>query len=144
MARATRKSRTTALAFDALSVEGALIAPAMLARIAEQNADGQAESDYNVPKGLALRDEIARYFRIGQALFTDLRARSLPEWRDTSNVFFGMNLVYSPWRFGLRSQRGRQGFAGRTIARPVRASRSALSDGVASWFETRGMPRSSP
>ena len=57
-----------------LTVEGALIAPAMLARIAEQKAGGQAESDYNIPKGLTLRDEIARYFRIGQALFTELSA----------------------------------------------------------------------
>src|SRR5271166_5617862 len=50
----------------------------MLARIAEQKAGGQAESDYNVPKGLTLRDEIARYFRIGQALFTELCANATP------------------------------------------------------------------
>ena len=56
MARAARKLRTVALAFDALLVEGALIVPAMLARIAEQKAGGQAESDYTVPKGLTLRD----------------------------------------------------------------------------------------
>jgi hypothetical protein len=74
VARATRKAHTATLAFDALNIEGALIAPAMLARVAAQKAGGQAESDYNVPKGLTLRDEIARYFRIGQALFTDLRA----------------------------------------------------------------------
>jgi hypothetical protein len=76
--RATRKSRTGALAFDALTVEGALIAPVMLARIAEQKAGGQAESDYNIPKGLTVRDEIARYFRIGQALFTELSASPTP------------------------------------------------------------------
>jgi hypothetical protein len=78
VARAARKSRTVALAFDALRLEGALIPPAMLARIAEQKAGGQAETDYNIPKGLTLRDEIARYFRIGQALFTDLRASAVP------------------------------------------------------------------
>jgi len=37
----------------------------MLARIAEQKAGTQEESDYNIPKGLTPRDEIARYFRIG-------------------------------------------------------------------------------
>ena len=78
MPRAPRKSHAATLAFGALSVEGALIAPAMLARIAEQKAGGQAEADYAVPKGLSLRDEIARYFRIGQALFTDLRASATP------------------------------------------------------------------
>jgi hypothetical protein len=69
-----RTHRTVALAFDAITVEGALIAPAMLSRIAQHQAGGQDESDYGVPKGLTLREEIARYFRIGQALFTDLTA----------------------------------------------------------------------
>src|SRR5206468_622131 len=66
-----RTRRTTALAFDAVTVEGALIAPAMLARIAQHQAGAQVEADYGVPKGLTLREEIARYFRIGQALFAD-------------------------------------------------------------------------
>jgi hypothetical protein len=78
MARAARKPRAAALAFDALTVEGALIAPAMLTRIAEQKAAGQADADYNIPKGLTLRDEIARYFRIGQALFKELFASATP------------------------------------------------------------------
>jgi hypothetical protein len=70
--------RTTALAFDAVTVEGALIAPAMLARIAQHQAGAQAEADYGVPRGLTLRDEIARYFRIGQALFAELTASKTP------------------------------------------------------------------
>jgi hypothetical protein len=51
MARAPRKPLAAALAFDALTVEGALIAPAMLARIAEQKAAAQADADYSIPKG---------------------------------------------------------------------------------------------
>ncbi len=83
MARPPRGSRpavrsarrhTAAPAFEALTVEGALIAPAQLALIAAREAGAQGEADYGVPKGLALRDEIARYFRIGQALFADLAA----------------------------------------------------------------------
>ncbi|MCZ7658807.1 MAG: N-6 DNA methylase, partial [Xanthobacteraceae bacterium] len=73
-----RNDRAAALAFDAITVEGALIAPAMLARIAQHQADGQKEADYAVPKGLTLRDEIARYFRIGQALFLELTASDTP------------------------------------------------------------------
>jgi hypothetical protein len=84
VARATRKAHAATLAFDALTIEGALIAPAMMARIAEQKAGGQAESDYNVPKGLTLRDEIARYFRIGQALFTELCASAMPSGAATT------------------------------------------------------------
>src|SRR5258708_24596432 len=73
-----RTHRTAALAFDAITVEGALIASAMLSRIAQHQAGGQGESDYGVPKGLTLHEEIARYFRIGQALFTDLTASQTP------------------------------------------------------------------
>jgi len=62
----------------------------MLARIADQKAGGQAESDYNVPKGLTLRDEIARYFRIGQALFTDLRASATPTAAATTRFVEGL------------------------------------------------------
>jgi hypothetical protein len=76
--RAIRKPHAAALAFNALTIEGALIAPAMLSRIAGQKAGGQADSDYNIPKGLTLRDEIARYFRIGQALFRELFAGATP------------------------------------------------------------------
>jgi hypothetical protein len=84
MAR-NRTRRTTALAFDAVTVEGGLIAPAMLARIAQHQAGAQAEADYGVPKGLTLRDEIARYFRIGTTCLASLmRAGS----------------AYGPWASG--------------------------------------------
>jgi hypothetical protein len=87
-----RTRRTTALAFDAVTVEGALIAPAMLARIAQHQAGTQAEADYGVPKGLSLRDEIARYFRIGQALFAELTASKTPS--HTATVTFVEKLLH--------------------------------------------------
>jgi hypothetical protein len=77
MAR-SRTRRSAALAFDVITVEGALIAPAMVARIAQHQAGGQAEADYAVPRGLTLREEIARYFRIGQALLAELTASRTP------------------------------------------------------------------
>ncbi len=67
----SRRARPAAPVFDAITIEGALIAPAMLAKIAASQADGQTDASYHVPKGLTLRDEIARYFRIGQAQFRD-------------------------------------------------------------------------
>lgn len=82
MAR-TRKSASAL--FDAITLEGNLITPAMLARIAAHEAGAQSEADYNVPKGLTLRDEIARYYRIGQALFKDLFASATPSTAATSN-----------------------------------------------------------
>ncbi|WP_292454291.1 N-6 DNA methylase, partial [Mesorhizobium sp.] len=65
------KRKAIALEFTALEIEGNLIAPAMLATIDRREAGNQAEGDYGVKKGLTIRDEIARYFRIGQALFLD-------------------------------------------------------------------------
>ncbi len=73
-----RSPRTFALAADAITIEGALIAPAMLAKVAAREADGQSDADYRIPKRLTLRDEIARYFRIGQALFAELNASNTP------------------------------------------------------------------
>jgi hypothetical protein len=71
-------ARIFALATDAITVEGALIAPVLLARVAAQQADSQSNADYRIPKGLTLRDEIARNFRIGQALFAELNASPAP------------------------------------------------------------------
>lgn len=79
-----KKARASSLAFDAIINEGSLIAPAMLARIAAHKAGGQTEADYGVPRGLTLRDEIARYFRIGQALFADLVAGERPSTAATT------------------------------------------------------------
>ena len=60
--------------FDALSIEGALLPPEWLSRVATLEAREQAPSDYGVPKGLLLRDEIARYWRIAEALWKEFAA----------------------------------------------------------------------
>ena len=62
------RRKTTRLAFDALMVEGALIAPDMIADIAALKATAQSEADYRIPPGLKLRDEIGRSWRIAEAL----------------------------------------------------------------------------
>jgi hypothetical protein len=82
MARSQRAFLPTT---DAIILEGGLIRPAVLARIATQRADQQSDGDYSIPKGLTLRDEIARYFRIGQALFAELHANPTPSTRSTVN-----------------------------------------------------------
>ncbi|MGH7104000.1 MAG: hypothetical protein ACREFJ_16570, partial [Acetobacteraceae bacterium] len=62
-------------ALQSISVEGALIAPAQLARIAAQKDDAATREAYGTPKGLGLREEITRAFRIGQALFGSLQSQ---------------------------------------------------------------------
>jgi len=62
----------------------------MLARIAARGAGNQTEADYAVPKGLTLRDEIARYFRIGAALFKDFAASPTPSARAAFSLMDGL------------------------------------------------------
>ncbi|MBF8288178.1 MAG: type II DNA modification enzyme, partial [Candidatus Rokubacteria bacterium] len=62
------------IAFDALAIEGGLLAADWLAKVAQLEAAGQSSDDYRVPKGLQLRDEIGRSWRIAQACFRDLDA----------------------------------------------------------------------
>lgn len=66
------RRREAQLAFEALSIEGGLLSAEWLSKVAQLSAGHQSEADYCVHKGLNLRDEIGRYWRIAQALWTEL------------------------------------------------------------------------
>jgi hypothetical protein len=72
--RRNPRRKTAQLAFEALSIEGGLLSPEWLAKAAQLQAGSQAEADYRVPKGLNLRDEIGRYWRIAQSLWHEFAA----------------------------------------------------------------------
>lgn len=72
--RPQRISRAAELAFDAITIEGGLLATDWLARAAQLKAPHQNPADYGVLKGLELRDEIGRYWRIAQALWAEFEA----------------------------------------------------------------------
>lgn len=63
--------RTTALALEAVVVEGGLIAPEQIAKVAGAEMGAKAAAEYGCPKGTTLRDEIARYYSIGRALWAE-------------------------------------------------------------------------
>lgn len=65
MSRAMK--RAADIGFAAITIEGGLIAPAQVQAIASAAPDQKMAADYGCPKGTGLRDEITRYFRIGQA-----------------------------------------------------------------------------
>lgn len=69
-----KRAREVQLGFEAISIEGGLLSPEWLSRIAQLNAGAQSESDYRIPKGLNLRDEIGRYWRIAQAHWNEFDA----------------------------------------------------------------------
>jgi len=56
-------------AWPSLSLEGNLIAPAMIAKIDQRQAPEQSPEEYGVRKGLQIREEIATAFRVGQSHF---------------------------------------------------------------------------
>ncbi|MER8565941.1 N-6 DNA methylase [Mesorhizobium sp. M0924] len=102
------KKKPVALEFTALQIEGNLISPAMLSAIDRRAAGNQAEADYGVPRGLTVRDEIARYFRIGQALFEDFTKVEAPSSNATTrfveqllNQVFGFSNIA---RVGSRTE----------------------------------------
>lgn len=63
------------LAFPALSIEGGLLAPDFLNKVAHLEASEQTEADYDIPRGLKLRDEIGRHWKIAQNLWQDFAAK---------------------------------------------------------------------
>ena len=73
---ALRRSRPgeARIAFDALSIEGGLLGADWLGKVAQLQASAQEPADYRVPKGLQIRDEIARSWRIAQACFREMEA----------------------------------------------------------------------
>ncbi len=71
--RSTRK-REAQLAFEALSIEGGLLSPEWLGKVAQLGAPQQAEADYGIKKGLTIRDEIGRYWRIAQAEWAEFES----------------------------------------------------------------------
>ncbi len=101
------RQREARLTFEALAIEGGLISPEWLARVAQLDAGHQAEVDYRIPKGLNLRDEIGRYWRIAQAQWTDF-AHALAAGRATKQVAeqFVTALLEDCLGFGSLAARG--------------------------------------
>ncbi|EIP84421.1 putative type II DNA modification enzyme [Burkholderia humptydooensis MSMB43] len=62
------------LQFDAIAIEGGLLPAEWLAKVAALQVAHQAPTDYGVPKGLNLRDELGRYWRIAEAHWNDFAA----------------------------------------------------------------------
>jgi len=74
MARRPSTARAAELAFDAISIEGGLLAADWLSRAAQLKTPQQDPADYGVPKGIELRDEIGRAWRIAQAHWAEFEA----------------------------------------------------------------------
>ena len=65
-------------AWPSLSLEGNLIAPAMVAKVDHREAAEQSEDGYDVRKGLTIREEVSLAFRVGQAHFDAFAKHEAP------------------------------------------------------------------
>lgn len=64
-----RKLLTDMSAWPSLTLEGNLIAPAMVAQISEPRDDADTRTSYGIRKGLTIREEMSTAFRVGQSHF---------------------------------------------------------------------------
>ncbi|WP_354674304.1 Eco57I restriction-modification methylase domain-containing protein [Cupriavidus alkaliphilus] len=69
-----RRRNAVTLEFDAIAIEGGLLPAEWLAKVAALQAPHQLATDYDIPKGLNLRDELGRYWRIAEAHWNDFAA----------------------------------------------------------------------
>ncbi len=86
-------NRNPVLAFDAITIEGALLPAEWLAKVAKLGAPQQAPADYAVPKGLKLRDELGRYWHMAKAEWADYLAA-----REAHPAEASRNLITKLWR----------------------------------------------
>src|SRR5262249_38275406 len=81
------RSREAQLAFEALSIEGGLLSPEWLSKVAQLQAGSQAEVEYGIEKGLTVRDEISRYWRIARAHWAEFKSGRGADARALSERF---------------------------------------------------------
>ncbi|WP_137113284.1 N-6 DNA methylase [Mesorhizobium sp. GR13] len=85
-----RKPISDMSAWPSLSLEGNLIAPAMIAKIDQRDAPEQAPEDYAVRKGLTIREEISTAFRVGQSHFDAFAKLDAPSQDATRRFVTGL------------------------------------------------------
>ena len=72
------RNKQNSTGYDAIRIEGGILSNALLEKMRRFQLPGQAAQDYGIEKGLNLKDELGRYWRIAQAhweQFNKLRQR---------------------------------------------------------------------
>ena len=76
--------------WPSLTIEGHLIAPAMLQKISKLEATEQKPENYRLRKGISIKDEISTAFRVGQAHYEDYRKKSKANFKETLSYLEGL------------------------------------------------------
>jgi len=101
--------------FDALAIEGGLFTADWLGKIASFGAPMQAEADYGVRAGFALREEIALAWRAAQALWAQFAIARATAGHDAAAVSqrFSSELLKQAFGFSLHAATAPQEADGR-------------------------------
>lgn len=103
IAKRRKQSRRSArLDFAAVEVVGGLLPAEVMAQIAAGDAGEQVDENYGVPKGLNLRDEIARFYQIAHAQW-----KSFEDIRDSNadaSIGFVQNLLSKCFGFATLTE----------------------------------------
>ena len=89
--RRKQTRRSARLDFAAIEVSGGLLPTDVIAQIAAGDAAEQSDQSYNIPKGLKLRDEIARFYQIALAHWESFDAAK--ETNTSAPIGFVQNLL---------------------------------------------------
>jgi hypothetical protein len=65
---------TVQLEFETVRIEGALLSPEWLTKVAKLDAPSQREDDYRIEGGLSMREELARYWKIARNAYVKFKA----------------------------------------------------------------------
>jgi hypothetical protein len=152
-----RRSSSTELGLVALTIEGGLIAPEQVQKIIAADRTPKTADSYACPKGTSLGDEIARFFRIGQAIWRDYDqtdaktiARTAAFARDLLTQCLGFTDLQGPveHREGTRRYRiaweGKGGRVPVVVAAPVEGSDAFAKSQLEFGDGEGGRPRRSP
>ncbi|MES2434124.1 MAG: N-6 DNA methylase [Pseudomonadota bacterium] len=85
-----RKPNADFAAWPALTLEGNLIAPAMVSAVVAARPTDRDDASYGLRKGLTLRDEISLAFRVGQAHFDAFAKLDTPSLTATTRYLHAM------------------------------------------------------
>lgn len=152
-----RRSSSTELGLVALTIEGGLIAPEQVQKVIAADRTPKTADSYACPKGTSLGDEIARFFRIGQAIWREYDqadaktiARTAAFARDLLTQCLGFTDLQGPieHREGTRRYRiaweGKGGRVPVVVAAPVEGSDAFAKSQPEFGDGEGGRPRRSP
>ncbi|RIV83148.1 Eco57I restriction-modification methylase domain-containing protein [Aurantiacibacter zhengii] len=96
---ARSQKRLADIGFTAITIEGGLISPDQVVKVASTTPDQKTAAEYSCPKGVSLRDEITRYFQIGKAIWKSFASIETPTQQQTDA--FVEELLTSAFGFEL-------------------------------------------